>query len=68
MKKRDVIVFWLDGTKTTFPAVRIKSMIINDEKGKVATLGFKFGKNGHVAAINLDNIKFFEVTKTCTEE
>ena len=67
MKKRDVLVFWLDGTKTTFPAVRIKSMTISDEKGKVATLVFKFG-SGHVAAINLDNIRFIEVTKTCTED
>lgn len=68
MKKRDLMVFWLDGTHTTYPAVRIKSMEIHDEKGKVAMLIFKFGKNGHVASVNLDNIRFFEITKTCTED
>lgn len=68
MKKQDVIVFWLDGTQTKYPAVRMKSAVAANEKNRMATLTFKFGKSGHFAVINLDNVKFFEITKACTED
>lgn len=68
MKKQDIVVFWLDGTKTVFPAVKMDTVSTEDEKGKMAKMGFQFGRNKHVACINLDNIRFFEITKTCTEE
>lgn len=68
MKKQDILVYWLDGTNTRFPAVRMKSSEISNRDSEMATLTFKFGKNGHGALINLDNVKFFEITKTCTED
>ena len=67
MKKTDIDVHWLDGTVSTFPAVRLKSMVGSNDENKAAVLSFKYGK-GEIAVINIDNIKCFNVKKTCTED
>lgn len=68
MKREDLKVYWInDQEPTVFPRVKTKTAIVTNRKNRVATLSFVFG-NKKLAAINLDNVRYFEFDHSCSAE
>lgn len=67
MKKERVLeVNWTNGNMTSFPDVKLKSMILDEERNM---LSFAYGKSEDkkcVASVNLDNVRFFELITKAT--
>ena len=60
MKRENLNVYWINSdSQTTFPRVKMKTCEVSNRKNRVATLTFEFG-NKKWAAINLDNVRYFE--------
>ena len=67
MKREDMKVFWInENCPKIFPRVKMRTCEISNRKNRVATLTFEFG-NKKWAAINLDNVKYFEFDHSCSE-
>ena len=60
MKRENLNIYWINSdTHTTFPRVKMRTCRVSNQKNRVATLTFEFG-NKKWAAVNLDNVRYFE--------
>lgn len=65
-KERILEVNWVNGSMTSFPDVKLKSMILDEERNM---LSFAYGKSEDkkcVASLNLNNVRFFEIITKAT--
>lgn len=63
-KERVLEVNWVNGGMTSFPKLKAKSMILDEERNMLTfAYGGDVGKR-LIASINLNNVKWFEIITT----
>lgn len=67
MKRSDIIVHFCNGSEVKFNAVKLKTGELSNRESEMAMLTFDYGVNNRGALINLDNVNYFEITRSCTE-
>ena len=60
-KERIMEVNWSKGGMTSFPDVKIKSMLLDEERNMLTFVYGKAEDKHLVASINLNNVNFFEI-------
>lgn len=63
-KERVLEVNWVNGTRTSFPKLKVKSMVLDNERNM---LTFAYGGDPGkrlIASINLNNVNFYEIIST----